>query len=195
MTVTDLVPVNEDDPGGSNGSQWGRAQVLVKYNTADNPNIVVNEYIANRIAIALGIPTPLGDLWFDPSAGEPAWVVAEIGEPGNHFPPPQEAALRSIPEKTRALMEAFDALIYNTDRHEENILADNDGHAWVVDHDGALFGDIKDDRATGLLSTKDRTDYDPMGFWGNLPATSAARERAIAHIREGKGVIGWASTT
>ena len=63
MTVTYLIPIHEDDPGGSTDSQRGRAHVLVKHSTAENPNVVINEYISNRIAVALGIPTPLGDLW------------------------------------------------------------------------------------------------------------------------------------
>ena len=183
MTVTDLIPIHEDDPGGSTDSQWGRAHVLVKHSTAENPNVVINEYISNRIAVALGIPTPLGDLWFNPNTEKVDWVVAEIGIPGTHFPPPQREDLMRISEKMRARMQAFDALIYNMDRQEENILADDNGHAWLIDHDLALFGDIRVNRAEGLLTTLDRRDYDLSRFWSSLDVTADQMDKACQYVR------------
>ena len=81
-------------------------------------------------------------------------------------------------------MEVFDALIYNIDRHEENILADNDGNAWLIDHDLAIFGNIRsEDRAQALLSTCDRIDYDQSHFWKGLNTSSDEMKKAILGVR------------
>ena len=80
-------------------------------------------------------------------------------------------------------MQAFDALIYNIDRQEENILADDNGHAWLIDHDLALFGDIRVNRSEGLRTTLDRRDYDLSRFWSSLDVTVDQMDKACQYLR------------
>ena len=157
--------------------------MLVKRPSPEHPNIPVNEYICNRLALSLGLPCPLGDLWYDEDSGTVCWVSAQIGVDGASYPPPGPEDLLRIDPGLRAKMEVFDTLVDNIDRNEDNILADTDGHAWLIDHDQALFGDTMADRANGLLSRKNRPGHDPSGFWGELNSDAALLSEATRSIQ------------
>lgn len=157
ILVTSLIPNTVRDFPGTTDSQWGTADVLVKAsNLPEHPHVVVNEFICNRLAVALGLPCPAGDIWVD-ADGVAHWVSLEIKKGGITLAPPTRAIVRRLPEFDRALIVYFDAMIGNPDRTEENILAASRGRYWLIDHDMALFGDMTGDNiGERLLSTVDR---------------------------------------
>lgn len=170
MRIVQLGVPSED---GATEARWAEAEVLVKDNSA-HANVVVNEFLANRLAVAVGVPVPMGDLWID-DTGRPHWVIAAIKDRGFDLPPPSETEMALVPEATRGLMVAFDAWILNPDRHESNVLADGAGHAWLIDHDQALLGEMAAEaRVDGLRTLHERPHRDTGGVW----AGSARPERA-----------------
>lgn len=177
LRITGLAGVALD---GVTEARWGQAEVLVK-TVAAHPNVVVNEYIANRLAIALGIPVPLGDIATD-DAGVPVWAVAAIRDRGFDMPPPSAAILQQVPESMRAKMVCFDALIQNDDRSDENILVGSAGHAWLIDHDQSLFCD-RTDRTAFLSARRDQPWNDFGRLWRLAPPTPQAVIDAAAHLR------------
>lgn len=157
ILVTSLTPNIDREFLGTTDSQWGTADVLVKAsNLPEHPHVVVNEFICNRLAMALGLPCPAGDIWIDVD-GVAHWVSLEIKKGGITLAPPTRSTVRRLPEFDRALIVYFDAMIGNPDRTEENILSTSRGRYWLIDHDMALFGDMTgDDIGTRLLSTVTR---------------------------------------
>ncbi len=149
--------VERGGPGdGTTDSWWGRAEVLVKHN-GDHPNVVVNEFVCNRLALLLGLPTSLGDIWIDED-GIRHWVCAAVRSNGTELPPASPDALLRVDPELRAGVVVFDIWVHNTDRSEENLLSDRKGNLWLIDHEKALFGDIRVDRGQGISSTRDRRD-------------------------------------
>lgn len=171
--------LGQADANGQTESIWGSARVLVK-GGADHPNLVVNEYLANRLAVSLGVPVPMGDIWLGHPDREPRWVVAAVQVGGVDVPPATPVALARVDEGLRARMLCFDALILNTDRHEENVLLLG-SRAWLVDHEQAFFGSIKkSERARGIESTRDRRYRDVAGLWSSAvrPGSNAVASAA-----------------
>lgn len=168
---------------GTTGAVWGEAEVLVKKDCHESPNLVVNEFIANRLAQAIGVPVPAGDTWTD-TGPTLHWVIGAVRDRGKNLPPSLASDVARIADATRGLIYCFDALIYNTDRHLDNILIDGKGNAWLIDHDQALFGSMRTNRAQGLDSTKVRRISDTARIWvGDAAPSSAAMESAIRHIQ------------
>jgi hypothetical protein len=189
MRVTSLAGHTMD---GVTEARWGQAEVLVKTNRI-HPNVVVNEYIANRLAVILGVPVPLGDLSFD-GDNEPQWVVAAVRDRGIDLPPPSAAILRRVPEPTRAKMVCFDALIQNDDRTDENILVGSSGEAWLIDHDQSLFTDRRD-RAPFLNARRDQRWLDSGRLWRLAPPSTdhvlaAATRMASMNIEAVEEILG-----
>src|SRR4051794_11509855 len=62
---------------GSNETWWGTGRVFVKPSAPDHPYLATNEFIAARLATAVGLPVPMGDVgaYGDDRA---AWVSAQI---------------------------------------------------------------------------------------------------------------------
>ncbi|WP_435113844.1 HipA family kinase [Nocardiopsis synnemataformans] len=147
--------VERGGPGeGTTDSWWGRAEVLVKHN-GDHPNVVVNEFVCNRLALLLGLPATLGDIWIDED-GVKHWVCAAVRSNGTELPPASPDELLRVDSELRANVVVFDIWVHNTDRSEENLLSDRKGGIWLIDHEQALFGDIQEDRARGISSTRER---------------------------------------
>lgn len=164
----------EPEITGTTDAVWGQAEVLIKKDCTESPNLVVNEFIANRLAQAIGLPVPAGDIWFDDDTTL-HWVIAAVRDRGRTLPPSLIQDVERVDDDLRALMYCFDALINNIDRHEDNILVDSKGNAWLIDHDQALFGNIpRETRAKGLLSTRDRPFTDPGHLWSGPAAPSPA---------------------
>lgn len=176
--------LRDPEPNGATEATWGDAEVLVKRNML-HQNVVVNEFICNRLAAALGLRVPSGDLWIELVHGDPVlrWAIAVIKESEVSLPPTLQSRLTSVPESDRALIYMFDELIYNIDRQEDNMIVDSQGNYWLIDHDQALFGGIwAEDRASALLSTVSRKLPNSGHFWTpeTLPSIahlSAARDR------------------
>lgn len=171
------------EPAGQTFAVWGQSRVLVKRNDT-HQNVTVNEFLANRLAISLGIPVPMGDIWLSPDLG-PCWVTAAVREKGIDLPPATSRALSMVPEPVRARMVCFDALILNNDRSDSNVLVDGRGHAWLIDHEQSFFGPTAaQERARGLRSTQDRRYRDFCSLWTG-PTRPSARsvENATRSIR------------
>lgn len=118
---------------------------------------MVNEFVCNRLALLLGLPTTLGDIWIDGGRVK-HWVCAAVRSDGHELPPAGPDELPRVNPELRANVVVFDTWINNTDRSEENFLSDRKGGIWLIDHEQALFGDIKENRARGLRSTRERKD-------------------------------------
>ncbi|MFE6387648.1 protein kinase family protein [Nocardiopsis dassonvillei] len=150
MAVTRITAEEE----GATSPMWGTAEVLLK--TGHNhPNVVANEYIANRLAYLYGVPVPVGDVWINPE-GQRYWVCGALRQRGHELPPPSPADLGNISDQMRARMIVFDTWILNTDRHDGNILCDRRGNAWLIDHDRTLFDDADTERGDRLHLARER---------------------------------------
>lgn len=179
MRVTEIGHAAE---GGVTEANWGRADVLVKPNTA-HPNVVVNEYLANRLALALGVPVPVGDIWMD-GEGDPHWVVAAVRDRGVDLPPPTDTSLLRVPEELRAMMVCFDTLILNDDRHAENVLVSPAGKAWLIDHDQSLFCESpRDGRVAFIRARRQQRWSDSGALWRAARPSHAAIHAAASKMR------------
>lgn len=187
INVTALIPNAERKFLGTTDSQWGTAHVLVKVSSRpEHPNVVVNEFICNRLATALGLPTPAGEVWVDKD-GVSHWVSIEIRKGGVGLPPPTDSMLRSLPAFDRALIVYFDALVNNIDRTSENVLATSRHRYWLVDHDMALFGDMAgEDLGVRLEGMADRRLPATPGTLGAelLPPDCGDRSRAMWRVKD-----------
>ncbi|WP_146605009.1 HipA family kinase [Jiangella anatolica] len=150
MSVSEVGPLVGS---GQTGASWGTASVLVKRNSAEHPNVVANEFIANRLAMLMAVPVPAGDVWTGPD-GEDLWICGVIRRGNYYLPPPTPAQLHLIPGIMRARMIVFDTWILNSDRHDENVMCDSSGDAWLIDHDQALFARATEDRSGKLYAAR-----------------------------------------
>lgn len=170
----------EPEELGATEAQWGQAEVLIKKDCAQSPNLVVNEFIANRLASALGLPVPAGDLWVDDDV-QLHWVVATIRDRGHTLPPSSPNDIARVDGLLRARMYCFDALVLNIDRHADNFLVDGKGNAWLIDHDLTLFADCRrENRAAAIATFAGRPYADWARFWtgGVLPSRDELRRAA-----------------
>jgi hypothetical protein len=109
----------------------GQVRVIIKNNTA-HPNVVVNEFVASRMAMLMAVPVPLGDVFVN-DTDQQYWCLAAIRHGNFEIPPPDEQALKNIPGALRARMIVFDARVLNEDRHENNIIC-TPGGAETIGH-------------------------------------------------------------
>lgn len=118
---------------------FGLSRTAIKWDDTRTTNaaLVAAEFVSTRLAIALGVPVPMGDAGtFE--AGS-VWVSAQIALEGQTLPPANpNAILKDHPEEL-ALIFAFDLLIGNSDRHEENLLYHPGVGLWAIDQ-GDAFG-------------------------------------------------------
>lgn len=129
----------------------GRRWVAKAYD-GERGGRVLAEAVAHSLATALGLPVPAAAV-----CGRVADVVwlSEFKEAAGPWWGGAMARLRSA--EPLGGMLALDALIWNEDRHERNILlvAGKDGlDAWLIDHASALVGKPADFAATGILPPK-----------------------------------------
>lgn len=125
---------------GSNDVWHGSARVVVK--TVDphsNPGLAANEFIAARLAMALGVPVPMGDAadW----EGRRAFVSAQVDIEGQVPPPADVSSVVAEMSAEAAMIFIFDVLVLNDDRHEENLLYHPKVGLWAIDHEQALGGE------------------------------------------------------
>lgn len=129
-----------DSKYGSRPTRWGEAAALIKRAEPEHPSMIVNEFMAKRLAIALGVPVPLGEVAVFEN-GDLAWVSALAGRSSIDMPPASVAFQRRISKKLMARLLVFDSWINNSDRTDENLIPDSRGSYWAIDHEQAFFGD------------------------------------------------------
>lgn len=71
---------------GSNGARWCTIGAIAKTNAAGRPFLVANEFICNRLAMMLGLPTPPGVIARSDN-GEACFVALRFGR-HSEVPPP-----------------------------------------------------------------------------------------------------------
>lgn len=83
--------------------------------------MVVNEYVAWRLANAVGLPVPPGALLGNHSSGDVGWVTLSY-LPSHRFLPPVDPApvVAAFPELAAGVV-VFDYIIANLDRHAGNL--------------------------------------------------------------------------
>lgn len=144
----DVARLDEWIDGTSQEVRIGRANIFYK-SGEDHPLLPANEFIASRLATALGLPVPAGDVGRD-ERETLGWVTLEVPNALNYSPPnPQEVVARE-PELSAGCI-VFDVWVGNHDRHEKNIIYHRNIGFWLIDHELALGGAAED---LGTLSSQ-----------------------------------------
>ncbi len=110
-----------------------------KIDSESLPFVVFNEFVASRIATAVGVPVPPGAPANLDSEHQKVWISLSFSKPGAGPPPPTTGtAVCVASERMACKILAFDVLIGNGDRHEGNVsVASNRIDLW--DHDRAIL--------------------------------------------------------
>ncbi len=126
-------------PGGSTGAWIGEGLVYLKGNEPHHPYKLANEYIAGRLAAALGIPCPPGDIveLYDGKLGYGSLGVLNHGQ--TVAPPDIYEVGRKNPNFAAGVL-VFDEWIINPDRNDENVIWWPGRKPYIIDHEKALFG-------------------------------------------------------
>lgn len=145
-------------------------------------HVVAAEYICGRLALAAGLPVPVGDLISIRSV-EGAWTKAYLMlQMSSEAPPPVRGAkfVEAVPD-VAARVVAFDALVLNGDRHQKSISLPGDGGVMVYDFSEAFFGSKQADVQTGHEYLMGH-GFDV--FWGRPTLTEhlASRSGLVAAI-------------
>lgn len=124
---------------GSRPVRWGEARALIKLSESDHPNMLLYEFLGERLALALGLPVPLGEVAQLPDSST-AWVSALAGSSVRDAPPASITRQRAFKPQLVAKLLVFDAWIHNDDRTDENLIVEGSDGFWAIDHEGAFFG-------------------------------------------------------
>lgn len=158
-------------PAGASETRFVELEGVAKLaGGGSGPFTVVNELVAYRIAVALGLPVPPGALIHVPAAHMPplatgsaadgvAWLALSF-QPRLISKPPIDPAIALAEHPTLCPgVLAFDLLLANTDRHSGNLGLENgpvlpvnglpQSRLEIFDHSHALIGD-------GQPTVKDR---------------------------------------
>lgn len=117
----------------ANGSYWGTASVLVKPDTPEAPNGVAAEFLSTRLANAVGIPVPMGDVALD-FRNRVVWVSALVQLDGEELAPPDPTEVVARSPDIAAGIFVFDVWTLNGDRHDENFVYHSQVGLWAFDH-------------------------------------------------------------
>lgn len=101
--------------------------------------MLLYEFLGERLALALGLPVPLGEVAQLPDSST-AWVSALAGKSVRDAPPASIARQRNFRPRLVAKLLVFDAWIHNDDRTDENLIVEGKDGFWAIDHEGAFFG-------------------------------------------------------
>jgi hypothetical protein len=137
-----VVYQEEEQVVGRGDGRYGTVQTFLKACSNTSPYCVPNELICGEIGRFLRLPIPpLGIV--DSTVGHPRHLFASLRfaeevRPGVN----PERCVASLPSLCAGVL-AFDILIANEDRHDENLAVDSMSKPktlYVFDHDVALFG-------------------------------------------------------
>lgn len=130
--------LREDE--GVNRAQFATLEGLVKFSNLESGYLVANEYIAARLAAAIGLPVPPAALVRQ--EGRLGFMSLYIGKRSE--PPPPLVAKWFMKDHGLLAAEivAFDTWIKNDDRHGRNIGYSRAGKVppFIYDHDRSLLG-------------------------------------------------------
>jgi hypothetical protein len=165
---------------------------LVKPNTPDHPFMAANEFVAARLATALGLPVPFGEIAHvrlpsTPEGDETlAWVSAQVGLGKSTLPPPDMKAVLSAREETLSGVVVFDVWVNNIDRTEDNVIYHPRIGLWIIDHDQAFSAQDGPMEQVLAGSRQNVTNFHL------LPRPAIRREKAQAWIeRIQQSSLGW----
>lgn len=133
------VTVQPTTSAGRPGHAIGTARVYWK--SSESPRFLFNEFVVSRLAAGVGLPTPPGDVGrIAPS--QFGWATADLQYNGVALRPIEKQAALSAPGVSwvAAGVAVFDAWVYNTDRHAENLLYHEAAGLWMIDHEHCLGG-------------------------------------------------------
>ena len=123
---------DEAHPESQHPPTWGTAQVHLTCATADNPLLVAHQFIASRLATALGLPVAAGEVVALPHEGENAWATLHIGDVDTHSAPVDPAELAAMHPVFAAGISVFDVWIGCAVRPEASITASIEHGAWML---------------------------------------------------------------
>lgn len=135
--LTKDYPANLDDP---DDAYWGSGRVFVKPRRENEPLRVGYEFLAARLAAAIGLPTPASEVGQD-FEDRQAWVSAVVDLRGEDVAPEDPSVLLAREPDVSAGIFVFDVWTLNSDRHEENVLSHPRLGVWMIDHEKA-FGAV-----------------------------------------------------
>lgn len=152
-----------DQPTSRSGRFFGYVGAWQKVATTANPYGSASELICATLGTFLGLPIPPFAITAGPD-NEPCFSSLDFNCNQDRLP-------RVVPDKCVEFMArisagvlAFDILIANEDRHDENLLVDQVSHPtemWVFDHDQALLAGCL---AKGIAKLTRFADY--LGITG-----------------------------
>ncbi|WP_194244089.1 hypothetical protein [Nonomuraea phyllanthi] len=127
--------------GSTGDGQLARIEAAVKVNSADRPYAVANEYVAARLAYAIGLPVPPGEL-VQMRDGKPGFLCLMFKPEGKSLPPVIPSELVEQDPSFCSGVILFDMWVRNSiDRHEGNLAYDPAVGGVIFDHDLALLGE------------------------------------------------------
>lgn len=126
---------------GVQGARWVQLEGVGKEDPDGSSRVVANEFICNRLALMLALPTPAGSLVRFPERSGPIFVSLRFSDPGAPIVGinPKSFAAK-FPELAAGIV-AFDVWVANHDRHADNIAwVDGQQPPVIYDHGLALGG-------------------------------------------------------
>jgi hypothetical protein len=135
------VEISGTELGTSSKARVGSLAAVVKSMDESAPFDTANEFVCDRLGLALGLPVPPGVLTSD-EASSPAYARLWFG-PCDATPPPAdvEAFVRDQPYMAAGVV-AFDCWIGNDDRSGANLVYLPPDVLVVFDHGQALWGTL-----------------------------------------------------
>lgn len=169
------IVIQGDVGQGVTGAKQASLLGIVKTDSNTAEFNVANEFIAGRLAQALGLPCPPGSM-VRTATGEIVYAMMQFGSKGEKLPPANPVAVCSTHHLVAAGIVMFDEWIVNHDRHTSNLAYDPSVGVGIFDHGHALLGTARTD-AQNRLST-----------WINQPAFGGC---LLAHITRSGDLAAW----
>lgn len=138
--ILEAVALGAEVGEGRSRARYAHIKAIAKVSSAIAPYAVANEYIAARLAYALGLPIAPAVLARDEDGGV-RFLSLCVGPAGEVPPPLIASQLAADHPDLAARIAAFDSWIGNGDRHRHNVAyVPGLVEPFIFDHDQALFG-------------------------------------------------------
>lgn len=144
-----IIALLDPDPLGLGHYDRGKANGSIpakhKWNSEERPYCIANEYICSTLGQFIGLPVPPFAITYTDTDQPSRFMFSSLNfnfNGRNLSPVIPENCLSSFPDICAGII-AFDVLIANADRHDENLAVDRMNQPQeisVFDHDCALFG-------------------------------------------------------
>ncbi len=149
LRVRALTNLDQLDLGTaiSLGRVGGELPARHKWTNDDRPYCVANEFICAELAHQIGLPIPpFAITQSNQFPAVPIFSTVDINFDGRDFSPVEPEYCVKHLEDLCAGVLVFDVFIANSDRHDENIVVNDDltpTELYLYDHDVALLGYFK----------------------------------------------------